>query len=501
MVRWLILLALGALMFLFHGYQFGTGDHAELFPLVLKYKNPSLFTTDLFINEFADRYLHERTLIAGLLAYTPVPLRWLNLLLHIVFMLVLVAGLMRWVQFYLPGVFWQSVAVFLILVGTYGRNLAGHELFYVHFQGSNIANAIMVWAAWHLVARNYVWGFGLAALGALFQPLVGMWFFVVFGTAVWLMPRQGFWPSGKVLYGMGLWLLSAGLFIGYIAWQQGTDKALTPQQFITMAFGFRMPHHYFLSHFPVSNVLFYVVMVVAGLWFFRGKHQLGFRVLLLFVVGSLVNYLLTEIWPVKTVVAAAWFRMGLWVKPLGIFALLYPLAHNIKISLPKYFYITVCLLILVLTVAVVWQRPGWWPIKRDYQMAVHHYPNNPEVDVCKKIKQLTPDSAIIIQPLGFTSLHYFGQRSPFVAFKQIPRTPAYLTTWYQRVITLYGVDTTCTACGYALHHPANSYYQTGQWLHGNTHPATHAIVYNKTPLPTGAKVLYKNNTYSICRLP
>ncbi len=495
-------------MFFWLGYQFGHNDQVETLPYVLMLKDSSLFTTDLFLQSLAAHQPNERTAFVYLLLPFAGNLPLAVLTLHIGFLLLLVAGLLRIAALFVSNKLIQALVVGGGLTLGYLFTLGGVELYYSTFQGGNIATALCAWAVFFFLTKRYKRAAALLALASPFQILVGLNTFVLLCAVMLTEFLLGGWSKQKIkllLLFVVAYSFSAGIFLLVVVLQKEQAACnMSHKEFFNIVFEFRNAHHFLLSHFPVVQSLQFLLLFAFGV---VASLRLSKTLLKLLLVGGIIVLLyalLTETTRFVPVASFQFYILTVWLK----FFTLVAVAVLFSKALPKIpvrpittlFILSLTSLIAVTAFAMNQLNRSGVPYEYNEQMRRQ----NPEIEICMMAKALTEKQALFVHPFQFSALKYYGERSAYVEFKASLHQRCGVNEWHSRLKEVYGVDASMRKKGFELAQHANSHFEgmnAAQWQMLKSKGVTHAILPSgKAIAASFATALESNSAFTIWQL-
>jgi hypothetical protein len=132
-----------------------------------------------------------------------------------------------------------------------------------------------------------------------------------------------------------------------------------------------------------------------------------------------------------------------------------------------------------------------------YKQYVEH-----EVSLCKKIKDITPQDAVFVQPFEMTALKFHAQRSSYVEFKAIAKNQRDLKKWYERIQEVFGLDYHVDSGGFFMQSKANEHldHLTSSDINRlKTEGVTHMICYTAS-YAQEHKLILAENGYFVYKL-
>lgn len=480
------------------GYQFGRGDLIQLDTLLLYHDNPELFSKDLYIQNAVASFPNERYFFLLLLQPFTAQLEWVSFLFHFIFSILLLQGIYR-----IAGKFihhhWLKLAVPLLLfIPLYGINLGDNELYYGIFHPSLVSKAIGVWAIYFWLNKRLITALCLSSLATLFHPVAGLQVFTLIAVAefVYLLSIKQNPFSRSLIIGVGIWLITAGLFLLSIhrRFEAGSDINIDLYRIFYI---FRNPHHYIPAAFPEKNWFVLLPLFLGGLTIYFKKDRRLFYFFLATCFGIAI-YLVGLQLNSTTITTFQWFKSTIWLELLSLIAILSALE-----SVATRYRLQLFLPVLSLVLPIAWGifiNPSYSFIQsgQQYDLPFVDYKDD-AIDISLQAKLKTPVDALFIQPCHFTELKYFGERSSYVDYKALTHTQQFLSIWWTRLEEVYQLDLDATPAGYGTCSYANQ--QLVQWDYDrlinfhSTSGVTHILTFREHQLDF--PVVASNDTYII----
>lgn len=484
------------LLLLILGYEIGSSDSIEFMPYVLTFQDGSLFSSDLFIQYHIKTPFNERYFFALLTFCLTQGKEWIIFGLHLIVTFFLCAGVAQVTSFFLKDRLASAFVSFLTLLGLTNWNLAASEMYCAVFEGSLIEFSLAIWAVWYMLQGNW-WISGLlTAIGVLFQPQIGLNFFILYSISGFgiLVLGQNKVSLKSFLYPWIVFCIPIGMYI--IAILAGHFLATPPlnhYQYMKIAYEFRLPHHVYPAYFSKWGIILSLIFIPISLFYYFKRSRLIFIFILCLTVGHLI-YLTGIYYNSYWIITTWWMRMDAWVRLFGCIALAdLALIYFRKVNLITFFNGAILVFVAIACL---------------YKFSATHYdfiPNQTqdfERDICIKAQKVLPKDATCITPFHFTALSYYGKLSAYVNFKAIPKRADYLMTWYSRLHEVYGIDTNLTQKGFLLTSIANKNYadlKEAQINHLAKNGVSHMITYSNTSFPQ-LKLITSNKEYAIYKL-
>lgn len=321
----LIALAIvGGLLATGQNYAFGTGNHIEQLPIILRYRYPEWLSNDFFTNAASGP--GPRMFYALFLAWLSrfVPLEWEFLFLTFLcnVAVILLASLLARELFGTPAGF---VMGFLVSFGSPIRlggaaGLTGSALVPQLFVMPMIVGAI-----WALMRQKPLLCAILTSVASIFHPLIGIEvggiFLATLAIAQWMSDKVSHKGTRKATL-LAKWIGSVAILaVTALFWRKVmySSASITSAQFVNIVAYFRHPHHYVPSTFPLKEYIescLFLIAVMIGLRWVKSRvpNSKGALILLqliigLVMLGCVAGALFVEVLPSRLGVTAQTFRL------------------------------------------------------------------------------------------------------------------------------------------------------------------------------------------------
>ncbi len=444
---WLIFIYL--LLIFRHGYEYGRSDQIEILPYALKMAGIQNYTGDFFTDAISQVVPNERFVMAAFLSVFVNGQEIAVFLLHIVITLCLIAGMLRIAEHFLKDFYLAIIAFLLTQIVFFYWNLGGNELYGNDVQGGTFADVLAVWAIVFFIEKKYIHSFSLLTIGIGFQAIAAlqvgllMASVLTFEQMLNLLKRQ--FSFDKQTKSVLISLLIFGIFgLGYIFWikkaSDGTSiSANEAQAIFDITFRFRNPHHFMPSAFSLKGWLLMPICAGASLYFFRKNKEM----MVIFAMAGSIILLYTigvEVWESRTIASFQAYKMTIWLKFLGMIAILGILQNKISTQLFKINGEKSLLMAgIILLLGIIFFFPSLipYPILFDFKKYTER---GEEVVLCQTIQAKTPLNAVFITPFSFTEVPIYAKRAAYISYKANMRHAPHIFEWANRLQTLYGLD-------------------------------------------------------------
>ena len=450
--------AIWSLLILRFGYYFGTGDHVELLPYSKFLNDNSLYPFDFFIQSLHSNQPNERTIFAHLLLPFIKHIEPFIFLLHLLNTVVLLLGLYKLANKFLGNELFAWSAVFISIVVFNDKALGNVDLYTPSIQAGDVACAIIVWSINLFLEKKYIITSLLMSLATWIHVLEGLDVMILLCMLVLIMLIRKALNIKTALYFYLIYFILAFPFLLMILLgKSDVASSLSNKDLFAILFEFRHPHHFLFGTFPVFNKIFFVLLVVAALVFFRKRNEQLFQLVLIGTVLLVTYIICVDYLHIIAIANFQWYKVTQWIKFIGIVALvgLIVKGFSVNFQIPDNMQLAAAFI----AIAVSWTLilSGSSPIKVPYQIGGLKY-EQPEIDIAIKAKNTSPKDAVFIIPFSMSEFKYWSERSAYVEFKANVRNKRFVGVWYKRIGEIYGIDTTDTHIGFEKHWPADAFY-------------------------------------------
>ncbi len=517
---WLLLLLATACYWRL-GFAYGTGDHEELVPQLLRSLDPTLFSVDPYLVE-EGQHFSVRVVFIGLL-------HGLSLLMPPIaaaFVLSVAAWTATsWAAYRLCVALVPPPAAALAVLAAYATAFwtpGGNELLFAALVPESLAWAPCLLAV-EAVARGrpYVSAVWLG-VAAWMQPLMGLQFGLLLGLVLLWRARDGDpWPALREAVGFGALVLLVGSPILVPSVLSQVNAAPVPDDGLSTYYvtaELRQPHHYLLFSQSAQTLVRFGVVVAAGLLgllYLRRRGAVAherFAVRLLVLIAALVVVYVasTEGAESLTVAKMQFFRLTVLAKLIllawacGAAVSAVPPGVQARVGgwlrLPAAGW-GLALGVAALTVAMAVLdvgRPGaMWLPRTHAQTDVYR--------VERWISAHTPRDALFLVPPSTTTFRSHALRSVVVNFKPTPYRDAAM---HERLARLLAVAPTPLpergglAWATALDSAYHAHSPAGWAALAARFGADYALVQtSRTPHPPARAPVARAGDWAVYRLP
>ncbi|MFN0274762.1 MAG: DUF6798 domain-containing protein [Chitinophagales bacterium] len=482
------------------GYEYGSGDHVQIIPMLLAEKDSSLYQNDFYVQSTQTDNITERTFQLLLLKLFFDEQGWWVFILHSIFSLLLLSALWRISNFILQDEKLTWIVLLILCFPLMYHSLGSVELYNAGFTPGE---AFAAWGIYYWLQRKLIAAYLFISLSALLHPIIGLHIFLlVTATEIYLLffNKKYDTKPRKLILPVLMFLCSAGIYISLLKIRLN-DTAITNTDFFNLFFSFRNAHHYIPDTFSNIDWLIHAPLyLLAPVVFFRSNKFL-FCFSLLTIIGCVIYYIAVEQFHSVLFASLQWFKATIWLEFFSIVAIL--------LLLKKYLFfkgLRNLLLSATLVGCVLWAIfvfPGISVIKNstDYEFPFYTK-TTAAIDISRQAKLKTPKDALFLQPCSFSELKFYGQRGTYVEFKALTHKKSFLKEWGERFEKVYNIQIEAGKNGFEACRASDAYFKTltdadVAELKSETN-ADHLITYASCKL--SFQVIAQNDIYVIYNL-
>jgi hypothetical protein len=444
-IRHRILIAVGfALAFVaVFGYQFNNGDQEEHLPYVYKLLDPSLYPNDYLIprqvSTFTVRFFFAHLLALG---GKLIPLDKLVFALHLLSLFVSAYCVSRMAM---KRSIWNVagwVAPVLLLVWN-TWTVGGNHLLDVQLTCSSMAMMLGAIALLKFDGDRPVQASAIAGLAALFQVLMGLQLFLLFGLI--MLWRKRFFGWKKIVFSGLAFIGCSAAMLGPVMYKQLlTNVPGDNQLYHQVLFIFRNANHYHPLCFPLSDYLKELIVIALLVFCFsrqsKEKNRYVPEFLIFVLLGSIV-YSIGFYYEITSLVKLQWFKTNAWlvyyaIVPVSVF-ISDKLRRNIEVK-PVVFgglFSAIVVGFLMIT------NSALLPIEKlRSRYKIGNYEKSDLQLLHERIDREIPKTAIVLPMANDESFLCEAKRSIPVGYKAIIHEKDFMLNWYQRMGELYHVS-------------------------------------------------------------
>ncbi len=457
-----------AIVYARHGYEFGTGDQSETSAYVLWLNNHHLYPFDFYLQNVITRPLNERRFFVEFLNIFSYKLNYGVFFLHAIG----TAGLLWGIYYYSRSRFnnfsatWLAIILPLLIV--YIFNTGGSELYDDTLNPSYIANILAVWV-FILIDRAKVFlAFLLLIIATFFQPLIGaLLTLIIFISEITKASGYQLFQSNEgigkkvkknnisslithhtsLITGFVFYCFTAGIYVYSLAHQISSSENVS---FSFQIVEMRQSHHYFPHHFKMYGYIFMLVCV-AAIFLYGSSNE---KIWSFYIVAGCLFYTF-GVYVLKSnlILNTQWFRITIWIKLWGTLLLTrkflnYIESDRIKPFLKEANFKKIVAITGLVSIFLL------LPLLRMFKMREYMFPffknTDAIVEIAEHAKNATPIDALFITPPNFEPFRYYSQRSNFIDFKALHYEYIYFKNWYERINSVYGLNIGQNEKGYKL---------------------------------------------------
>jgi len=307
------------LVWLYHGYSFGSGNHgAELLP-IMSIINPELYKNDFSTQDFLQP--GPRFFFYQIIASTS---KILNIDLDIIYIILKITSHISFFlaiyyitksiidifkdQFKSNYIYLNILTTILIIFCSIELNSWGNPIFRTDVVPSTIAMSIAIWSLFFAIQKSWLLAFTVCGVATFLQPLVG------FYAGLVLIPALVFCNISiksymNLSFCILIWI--APIIIIYIMSQYDISRSPSEEFDFLRVFGeFRVPHHWFPSsgswHMWLSDIMFVIAAFISLRFISVHKIKTEKRItvllsgsIILSIFGVLINVIFVELFPIE----------------------------------------------------------------------------------------------------------------------------------------------------------------------------------------------------------
>lgn len=487
------------------GYEFGGSDQVEVLPFALYLNDINLFSRDLFIQAAASISPNERWFIVHLVNLVPEQFlyEWC-LVLHLFFSLLLILGLRKIASVFIKNEMLQWLAVLVNLVLLYLYAPGANELYYNCLIASLTAKAIGAWAIYYFLKDRFILSILILIPTTWLHPIVGLHIATLFFIGYAINNFSAYKKHVAIYFkALLVYLLFAFSFVLLVKFKTDLvqlNYSLTNNDFYTILFDYRNPHHFNPFAFSIKSFLVTISLLAFALYGFRNEKTI-FRfisiAILLFAIATI-----NALWFKNVFVASLqFFKIAIWLKYFGVVGtfviadkLLRPYFSAIEFKNQALISISAFVIIT-----------SYYFTSEQFKLYFDNHttiPLNEEADISIKAKSISNEDAIFLHPFNFTKFLYYSKRSSYVNFKAIVREKNYIDEWQKRLQFVYNISALNKEKGFDLASVADKNYRSIDYSKvlllkqkGITH-----IITDKEGNRLSFEMVAENRTYIIYKL-
>lgn len=364
--------------------------------------------------------------------------------MHFAFSITLFLGLFEFAKRYIKQEGWIWIALLVLFLPMYKFNLGGNDLYYNQLLSGNMSKAFCIWAILFFLEEKYLLFAGLLLLATFLHPLVGLQVFclsfgaysinAVFFEKKWLLNHHKSFIISSLIYSIlaGSWLL--------ILVKNFSSGEVTDAEFFE-CIQFRVSHHFMPSTFGQKNYLLMSILLSFALYFFYKKEKKVFGIFLTSIIVAVLYSIWTEGFHSPLFFPTQWFKTTIWLKAFAVLAVFSWISELAFLQFITFFnFINVgktLLLSLALYCFFQVKNPTGRFANKTYSLPNSHYKTRSDIEIALKIKALSNNDLVFVQPASFTSFKFFAEKSSFIEIKANAQTKGGFKSWYERVQKVY----------------------------------------------------------------
>ncbi|MDZ4747957.1 MAG: DUF6798 domain-containing protein [Saprospiraceae bacterium] len=495
-IPWLDILTallLYAIVLIYQGYQYGQGDQSQILPCLYAQDHPETYANDHYVSSYLAGQVNERTIFHFLLRYLGYNQPWLVWFWHL---LLTTSLFMAWLKIASLGIthkVYQFLTVASIFILGFLTSVGSNELYYNMLIPSLAAKSLASWALYYWLKEKYpLWIVFLVIAGYL-QPLVSVQLFII--TSISSVVQFGVQKKSKNIP----WRSIAAYLFMTLPWLfllfRNNGSADDPAGFMDIM-EFRLSHHFFPGAFGWFHILVFCILVIITIRFYKMRLK---WFMLTIILGCIVYTFGVESYRQPLALYTQWWKSTIWLEAFAFIAIAVTLEKGSPS--PKIFtkYKMVVPLTILLLVGV-YRMSGWFGNKPDYMLPWLTLKSD-EVDISEQALALTPENAVFIVPVEFSTFRWYSKRSLYVDYKALFHQEQFLHEWFKRIEQIYAYGLKERKGGFDIHVFSKSLLEeptlisTDYWRNlGITH------IVSTSPNIKSLKLISSNSSYSIYSL-
>ncbi len=457
--EWFVALLLYVMLIAFHGYRFGDQDMSETLSYAKYLWNETLYPHDFYVQSVAEHWLNERLPFTLILAPGKIDWEWYCLGAHFITTLLFIIALKRITDKYLSGIVWRWIFLLGFFFVSYKVNLGGNEAWYNYFVPSHLAKVFGIWSLYFFLERKENRSFIILIFSTLAQPVVGAQLALIFGLIVlfeWIRsPEKGIrgWKGMFALFfTAGIWVL--GVFWHHLL----SDHSINRSDYFEMM-EWRLGHHFFPSYFPETSWITLTPLILIGtvIWYKIDKRVFAFFVIS--IAGMILYTIFIELLEIPEFLSLQWFKTTVWLKPLGLLALIYAFSKLFHGGLVQRYPLRwIVPLFLVFALVPLLKSTALWRTNVPYHLPWKSYYTD-EMQLGVELQRHLPTDAVLLTPPQITGLRFFSERSIYVDYKSNIHSRKYMAEASRRRQKLYGMHLTWRREGRDMVQAGQKFYE------------------------------------------
>lgn len=441
---WLYIILISFLFIIYKGYTAYSGDHEEHLPQVFKLLDPSLYTTDFFVNHYLKESFTVRFYYIQLTRFlfsfsNP---QWTLFILTFSCILCSVYSFFRLSECLTGDKNTSYIAPLFIFFIFYDFTIGGNNIQYTIFISSTIAKAIASFALLKYFSGKKNTSFFLLGVASLFQLLVGLQLSIVLLLAELITDRNLKKISAHIIY----FLISAVWILGPIFYQlflhvDTSNKRL----FYHVLFNIRAPQHYNPTYFPMLSVIGYIVFLLIGIFMIlkirKSSYQTIIYILIIISILQFVHFLCSFFGIGNIYILFQWFKLTIWSTMFVCIVLSGWIAKQLPSYIFKltntYFFSIISFMGILLASFIIFNSEAMPIEKLQHRYRIARYPHSDLEKMYEWIKINTPKESLIMTFPNENSLLCQAQRSKPLHFRAIIHRSEYMNEWINQADALY----------------------------------------------------------------
>ncbi len=444
---WLIYsFALAVVAFLYHGYQFNTGDQSEHLPQVYRLLNPELYKGDFFLTLYDQTFtvreywvwlVYGLSLVFGVKATC--------LLLYFLCLLTIAASWIKIAQHFTGSFFAGVLSAFfqLTILNSFtvgGNNLAGNL-----FVGSTFAEALASIGIYFFISEKRFAGMLLLGVATWFQALVGLQWCILLCALHWISTISFQTFKQSIFYGLIYILAASPMLFPVMKAQFTSDFVYDKTMYYQLLYVNRNFLHYVPSLFPKIDYAKMILLLAASFLLIKSGYSYvsksWMRLAIIIVAGCVAYAFMLETLHIMSIGKLQWFKTTVWLNALCCMAMASAIVQSKYVNesfissklmqISSYIFIGFTI-IFISTSAYIPRFEQRWQVG-----------NNPKTDLQlmhEWISQNLPIDAIILAPPDDESFSCEAKRPMPANYKAVVHEPFYFFEWKRTMESYYHVD-------------------------------------------------------------
>ncbi len=436
-------IAVLAIVYVRHGYVFGSGDQSETMPYILWLNNHSLYPSDLFIQNLIQHPFNERRFFVEFLRFFSNHLSLNVFIIHALCSALLFCGIFVYARKKFSNFSHTWLAILVPLMIFYIFNTGSNELYDNALTPSYISNTLVIWVFVLLQQHKILAAISLLIMATFIQPLIGIQIaLIVFLSALSYQlsaisfSRRLKADSSKLIAGFILYSCTAGVYVFSLLHQiSASSDSKLAMQIIEM----RQAHHYFPHYFNIFGALFISICATA-IFILGNKREKIWSILI--VAGCIVYTFGVYVLKNNFILNTQWFRITIWVKLFGTLIIAQQIFKHLEQYDFKFFFkeenfkLAINVIGLSSLILLISRISIFGGINYNFPFFKN---NDPVIDISAHAKNCTPENALFLLPPDFDAFRFYSVRNNFIDYKALLHDNSFFLEWQKRMKNIYNV--------------------------------------------------------------